>query len=558
MDRDRSRLSVEALVGKRLTEEGDVEPLEPSQWVDQLARADFAPRPSDGKQGSPSTVDWSRPFLSTGSAPTGETGEDPLAALNAQIDQQPNLWTARLERADLHLAESRFDEAAADLEAAVAEGDRGWIIAWLKKGAVLSLSIRRAPSLADEEQAEPVQTKLLWCCERLLAIEPAEPTARLVYMVALLRADRFDEAKAVFDALVEAGPQELMLENLRFLMRVRTSASCRPWLIDRLVEAEPNDWQLLIDRANLAVLQDRWEDAAADIDRALELGPSAEIVDRLLQLAERVGPRTRGRGGFSTRSNQFPGRPANDTSTAPLLRAIPVLEKLLDIAPDQTEALRSLANFHARAAHWERAAELLAPLVEAPPGDYGSQSRLAPVLLKLGQADRYRELCRGMLEQFDESTNVQSKYVAIRTCLWQPGAVDDYQPLTVELRAILESRIRESEDAPAVTFAWYQATLGIAHFRAGEHPQAIEWLEKALESEPSRLIEVHSLAVLAMAYHQSGDEDKARELLDLATQRYGEEAPRPAEDDLGSTWPAWLTCELLLTEAKAQIAAEEK
>jgi len=555
MDPDRSRLSVEALAGKRLTEQGDVEPLEPSQWADQLARADFAPRRSEKEQGSPLTADWNRPFLSTASVPTAETMEDSLAALDTQIEQQPGLWTARLERAGLYLAQSRFEEAAADLEEAARKGDRRWIVAWLKKKAIEALAIRRFRSLADDGQAERDQAKILWCCERVLALEPAEPTARLVYMVALLRADRFDEATAVFEALVETSPRELALENLRFLKQGTMSASFRPWLIDRLVEAEPNDWQLLIDRVGLAVLQDRWEDAVPDIDRALELGPSAEIVDRLLQLAVRVGPRTQVRGGVTTRNNQVRGRPATDTSTAPLLRAIPVWEKVVDIAPDQTEALGSLADLHARATHWQRAAELFARLVEATPELYRPQSRLAPLCLKLGQADRYRELCHAMLEQFDESTSMSSKYTPIRTCLLQSGAVDDYQPLIAELRAILESKV----DSTAATVAHCQTALGIAQFRGGEHPQAIEWLEKAIEPEPLPWpLEVRSLAVLAMAYHASGDEAKARELLDRATQRYDEEAPRPAEDDLGLSWHEWLICDLLLTEAKGRIAAEAK
>jgi tetratricopeptide (TPR) repeat protein len=140
-------------------------------------------------------------------------------------------------------------------------------------------------------------------------MEPKEAATYLWYLPALLTAGRLDEAEQVFSEAMKIEPRALMVENLRsvgnqtgqrFASLTREHAV---WLFDRLIEAQPNDWRLRINAAELAIGEERWEDAHAAIDRAIELGPAKEIATRLFAIALRITyprrsvPPTRNRGG---------------------------------------------------------------------------------------------------------------------------------------------------------------------------------------------------------------------------------------------------------------------
>ncbi len=203
-------------------------------------------------------------------------------------------------------------------------------------------------------------------------------------------------------------------------------------------------------------------------------------------------------------------------------------------------------------ADWEQAAAWLGRLAQTTPEEHYPQYQLAPVLLKLGRVDEYQELCRGMLEQFDESSKPLYEGRAIQACLWHADAIDDPQRLVARMQAIFDHD-------PSQLF-YRQTALGIAHLRSGSIEDAIEWLEKAIAPDSSTIptCEVRALAALAIAYHKSGEEAKAKEVYELATERFAEEAPEAGVEDLGSAWPDWLICDLLLEEAKLQLDRSER
>ncbi len=211
--------------------------------------------------------------------------------------------------------QSRLDEATANWEAVVDHGDRDWIIAWLKRLARARTGPLASRPTAQDGEVDPALAQVLWCCERLSEMAPDEPTTLLLQTMGFLAAGRYDEAGVAFDAALENGPEQLMIENFKAMAAVPSTAvrSGPPggpagrgsfgsrsgsrgslaegtpgrrnqrsaWLIDRLIEVRPDDWWPLVERAKLALQERRFDDAFADIDRAAELGPAVQIAKRL-------------------------------------------------------------------------------------------------------------------------------------------------------------------------------------------------------------------------------------------------------------------------------------
>ena len=215
-----------------------------------------------------------------------------------------------------------------------------------------------------------------------------------------------------------------------------------------------------------------------------------------------------------------------------------------------------MASRYGQLAHWEQAARLLAVAVAADPENYSHGFQLAPVLLQLEDSGGYRELCREMLDQFAESTDMSPQIFSVWPCLWEAGTLDNYDRVLARLQAIVEH--------PNLSVSWLprcQAALGIAYFRSGDCPAAIQWIEKGLASEQMESrFEVRSLAVLAMAYH-AGDVPKAEQILQTARDRFTEVAPKPGVQGLRDSWPDLLDsliCDLLLAEAETRFAGKKQ
>lgn len=551
-----STAGVEALAGCRLSEHGDVEPLEADRWRLQLAQLDPMPRAERPRPSADSQIAWnnSDPLLELPSGPG--TLEQRQATLDAMIAERPGDWAARLERAAMLLAQERLDAADADFEAAAADGDREWIIAWLKRHAVRITRSAVAPGIGprDEGWFDIMLGRYLWYCERLVELEPNEPTGLLLQVSGLSRAGRFDEAEAVLQAAWDVGAEDLVSENLRAIATTRViapyptmptnslfaalyaDATARAvWAHDQLVELRPDDRQPLIDRAAFDARRGRIDAALADIDRAAALGPVTEIAEPLKA------------AGVAVYQGSLRRRPADEAGPqmAHLHDPIRFCERVIAMAPDDVATGKALADLYGRSGDWEKAADRLARLAELDADDYSSRSKLASVLLKLGRSERYVELCQEMQEKFGDS---------ITAPLWQAGTMEDYGPI-IEYQ---EARLANPDLETSVRHyaQWY---LGCAYFRSGANSEAIEWMAKCLESTAVRAhLEVRSRSVMAMAYYESDEQTKAREMLDRAVEVFAEEAPQSGVDDPSSGWQSWLVCELLLDEARSRIGGDKE
>ncbi len=290
-----------------------------------------------------------------------------------------------------------------------------------------------------------------------------------------------------------------------------------------------------MERASLSMLMRRRDEGFADVIRAREFAPAKEFSRRLSRVAGIA---------ISTEADR------TATPYDRMLHAIGVWEKVAEIDPQNVGRLRGLAEWHARLAHWERAAEFMQRSAAARPDEVAPRYYLATLLRRLKRDKEYRKLCQELRTEFDESADPAAQRRAIQACMWQNSGVQDYGALAARLKKVV--------DRVTISLHWRQTGLGIAYLRSGNTSDAKVLLEKVIESNtvPARG-KVRALAALSLAYLADKDEALAHETLKRATELYAAAAPKAGSEDLGTNWHAWLICDVLLTEARTRLKVPE-
>jgi tetratricopeptide (TPR) repeat protein len=162
--------------------------------------------------------------------------------------------------------------------------------------------------------------------------------------------------------------------------------------------------------------------------------------------------------------------------------------------------------------------------------------------LKMGNPAEFRNACLILLEKFAATENPTDAYFSAWTCALAPKAVDDYS-LAIELA----ERALKADPKPHQ----HQQCLGAVLYRDGKFDDAIEHLNKAVESDKNeRSSAAYGLYFLAMTHHRLGNAAKAREFLDRANQHTN----RKLNDAHSSaSWNLRFTLDLLRKEASQSL-----
>jgi len=95
----------------------------------------------------------------------------------------------------------------------------------------------------------------------------------------------------------------------------------------------------------------------------------------------------------------------------------------------------------------------------------------------------------------------------------------------------------------------FQLCKAMSSYRLGRFAESVEWGEKSLMS-PGIAVRAKAHAVLAMAYWQLGEKDKARAMLGKGEIIVPDKLPARDDELLGGTWVLWLSARISLNEAK--------
>jgi tetratricopeptide (TPR) repeat protein len=227
--------------------------------------------------------------------------------------------------------------------------------------------------------------------------------------------------------------------------------------------------------------------------------------------------------------------------------------KALELNPKNAEAQNNLAEALARLGSWDEALVTIDKAVELEPADHWYVFRAAPLHLRAGDVAGYRRDCRAMLERFQGTESLEIADRTAKTCLLAPDAVPDFNRVQK-----LADRVVTGTETRG-NYRWFVFVKGLAEYRAGRHAEAVKWLERFGPSADGAQIDASAFAVLAMAQHRLGHQEKGRAALHSAQVLVTQKMPDPSVGrPFDGMWADWLHSQILLREAEALLGQNGK
>jgi WD40 repeat protein/tetratricopeptide (TPR) repeat protein len=286
-------------------------------------------------------------------------------------------------------------------------------------------------------------------------------------------------------------------------------------LFTRVVAESPDSAApLWAKRGALRLAQGRWDDAAADFARELDLMP----MDRRWQ------------------------SPRNRRALA-LARWDHAYARLLELRPDDGPLWSARGRYHAQRGRWDQAAADFARGITPMAPDSEECIEYACLQLLVGDDQGYRAFLREVQCRAGRIDDPYVAYVLARAAVVAPAPVVEPGRVT-----------RWAERAVASSLnGWNLHTLGVAHYRAGHLDAAIRWLEESNATDWGEQGRMQNRLVLAMAHHRLGHAAQARALLDEVARWW--KALEAARTDGAVTMPLtdWLPLQLFRREAETLI-----
>ncbi len=217
--------------------------------------------------------------------------------------------------------------------------------------------------------------------------------------------------------------------------------------------------------------------------------------------------------------------------------------------PNASEVFASLGDWYGRTERWPPAISNLTKAIELNPSEHWAYFCLAPLLIKSGNHENYRDLRRRMLILFSRTATPTIADRMAKACLIL--SVEGIDPAFV---------VSWSDTAVTVGrtnryIAYFQCTKGLVEYRQGHFRNAVDCIRQAITSlslldDPCR---VQAYAVLAMAYYQLNEIAMSRDALTKAAGIVETQVPHLNSGDLGRNWSDVLVAHALLDEANALI-----
>jgi WD40 repeat protein/serine/threonine protein kinase len=267
----------------------------------------------------------------------------------------------------------------------------------------------------------------------------------------------------------------------------------------------------------LRLTESRWDDAADDFARELELLPG----DRRWQ---------------SARSRRALALAQWDQAYA----------RLLELQPDDGQLWCARGRYHALRSRWDQAAADFARGVERAAPASEECFEHACLRLIVGDDDGYRAFVVELERAACRLDDPFAAYVLARSAVVAAAPVVDPERV-----------IRWAERAVASSLnGWNLHTLGVAHYRAGRLDEAIKRLEESNAGDWGEQGRMQNRLVLAMAHQRLGHLAQARALLDAVTRWWsGIEAAR-IDGAVAMPLTDWLPLQLFRREAEALILGD--
>jgi WD40 repeat protein/serine/threonine protein kinase/tetratricopeptide (TPR) repeat protein len=337
---------------------------------------------------------------------------------------------------------------------------------------------------------------------------------------------------------------------------------CALWHLNRQISAQP-DWLAYVLRTKANIQLDRLEPAAADFEKAFDLGSEQVLIWYSYYASEHVA-KEQWSAAFWYLDRMVAAQRNDATVYVQRARAFVKRGRWKDAAADYSRAVElsrsepqlwlEKAAFDDEHGQWKEAAKAFAEALKLDPDDHWQCYQSAVVHLHIGDIDGYRRHCREMLRRFGQTDDPMIAERIAKVCLIRPDAVDD--PKLVQDLAL--RAVTNTDKHPYYPF--FMLAKGLADYRAGDPEQAIDWLRKSLKSPLISRPPFNALAqlFLAMAYHDQGQESEARQALKRAIEFIDAELEKWKEEDVPKGDHDWLVPMIVRHEAEGLINEKSK
>jgi serine/threonine protein kinase len=322
--------------------------------------------------------------------------------------------------------------------------------------------------------------------------------------------------------------------------------------LDYAIWTEADDPALVLRLAKAEAQSGRTERVETLLARVVAIQPAASETwkQRGLLLAE-LGQPDRAAADFARAVQLLPEDHFFDSPRSRLILELAsydrAFSKLLEARPGDHQLWMGRGRYHALCSRWRQAADDVARgIAAATPGTHEFYE-YACLLLIVGDEERYRRLIQSLRRESGESKDPRLTYELARACTLAPEPVVDPGQVVKWARFAVESS----------PFAWHCHVLGAACYRAGDHAEAIRWLEDSLTrpwDPKGRVGRAQNQFVVAMAHFRLGHGAQSRARLDEAVRCCDElEASRIRGAVTYTAASDWLTIRLYRREAEALI-----
>lgn len=295
-------------------------------------------------------------------------------------------------------------------------------------------------------------------------------------------------------------------------------------VLDAIVAAHPKAVEARRKRAELLVLLDRHEAAAADIAAVIE--------------TEKWQPQ----GAWNARMPKV---------IEDVARRKTLFDAVMKLRPDDAALWIARARVVGRGSEWKAAIAAIREAIRVNPNDLDSYRSLAVVLAEIGDEPAYRRVCQEITARFARSNTARRADLASKSCLLLAGGVDDLTAVRTLAKESVDLALARPEGENKGLLPWFYFCHALGEYRAGDDDQAAAALSKAI-ADPGvwDVCKSTSQIVLAMVRHRQGRTEEAKRLLAEADAERAEWARRHDASDLGDGWWDPLVVRILRREAE--------
>ncbi len=344
---------------------------------------------------------------------------------------------------------------------------------------------------------------------------PEDPRLRIVRGRAFAVLGRQEQADDEYAAAAKLGPDDPQIRFACFRFHVeRGRPGTAETELAKVAELRPQDPQVHLDAFRVYADNSRSEQADAVHAKAIQLRPD-DVKIRLEPFRYHVA-----RGETAKAESDY--------------------ARVEQHRPSDIAFRIACGHYCAELAQWKTARAEFARAIQLGADAPGDWFVLALMHVQHGDTEGYRNTFKDLVQRFGSADNPAKASALLPAFLLAPNATDD----PTQIVTMLE-RITPQSDLPA------HNRLGMALYRAGRYPEALERLEKA-----AGLGWTNNRIFRALTDYRLGDVDKARQQLVVASSHI--EGYKRRESGESLSWGQLLELEIWYREADALINAPHR